>query len=60
LPRTAPTASFTVEDVPADVGRLKSLGVTFIQEPLQMGPVRTAVLDDTCGNLIRIAAVAGR
>jgi hypothetical protein len=52
--------SFAVEDVPADVGRLKSLGVTFIQEPLQMGPVRTAVLDDTCGNLVRIAAVAGR
>jgi hypothetical protein len=27
------------------------------QEPAQMGPVTTAVLDDTCGNLIQIAAM---
>jgi hypothetical protein len=27
-----------------------------IQEPLSMGPVTTAVLDDTCGNLIQIAS----
>ena len=29
----------------------------FTQEPTQMGPVTTAVLDDTCGNLIQIAAM---
>ena len=32
--------------------------VTFTQETLQMGPVTTAVLDDTCGNLIQIASHA--
>jgi catechol 2,3-dioxygenase-like lactoylglutathione lyase family enzyme len=51
-----PFASFAVEDVPKEVERLKALGVTFTQEPLQMGPVTTAVLDDTCGNLIQIAS----
>ena len=33
------------------------LGVEFTQEPLTMGPVTTAVFDDTCGNLIQIAAI---
>jgi hypothetical protein len=33
--------------------------VVFTQEPLAMGPVTTAVFDDTCGNLIQIAAHAG-
>ena len=34
-------------------------GVRFTQEPAEMGPgVTTAVLDDTCGNLIQIAAIA--
>jgi hypothetical protein len=32
--------------------------VRFTQEPVSMGPVTTAVLDDTCGNLIQIAARA--
>ena len=38
--------------------RLVALGVRFTQEPLEMGPVVTAVLDDTCGNLIQIASMA--
>ncbi|MEU2051498.1 VOC family protein, partial [Streptomyces albidoflavus] len=50
-----PAASFAVDDVTAEFGRLSELGVTFVQEPLTMGPVTTAVLDDTCGNLIQIA-----
>ena len=32
------------------------VGVRFTQEPLDMGPVTTAVFDDTCGNLIQIAS----
>jgi hypothetical protein len=28
--------------------------VRFTQEPADMGPVTTAVLDDTCGNLIQL------
>ncbi|MFG2985962.1 VOC family protein [Streptomyces sp. NPDC048258] len=50
-----PAASFAVDDVPAEFDRLRELGVHFTQEPLTMGPVTTAVLDDTCGNLIQIA-----
>lgn len=51
-----PAASFGVDDVDAEFERLQGLGVRFTQEPLQMGPVMTAVLDDTCGNLIQIAS----
>jgi len=50
-----PYTSFAVDDVRAEFDRLKGLGVTFTQEPAQMGPVTTAVLDDTCGNLIQLA-----
>ncbi|MEU6735748.1 VOC family protein [Streptomyces physcomitrii] len=49
-----PAASFAVDDVPAEFGRLRGLGVRFTQEPLEMGQVTTAVLDDTCGNLIQL------
>jgi DNA-binding transcriptional ArsR family regulator len=54
-----PFASFAVDDVPKEVERLKALGVTFTQETLRMGPATTAVLDDTCGNLIQIASYEG-
>ena len=39
--------------------RLRARGVRFTQEPAALGPVTTAVFDDTCGNLIQIAAPAG-
>lgn len=39
----------------AEYERLRAAGVRFTQPPVQMGPVVTAVLDDTCGNLIQIA-----
>ncbi|HEY9367381.1 VOC family protein [Streptomyces sp.] len=50
-----PLAQFAVDDVHAEYARLRGLGVHFTQEPLEMGPVTTAVFDDTCGNLIQIA-----
>jgi catechol 2,3-dioxygenase-like lactoylglutathione lyase family enzyme len=50
-----PFTSFAVDDVHAEYERLTKLGVVFTQAPLDMGPVTTAVLDDTCGNLIQIA-----
>ncbi|KOT62981.1 MULTISPECIES: VOC family protein [Streptomyces] len=49
-----PAASFAVDDVRAEYERLRKLGTEFTQEPLEMGGVTTAVLDDTCGNLIQI------
>jgi catechol 2,3-dioxygenase-like lactoylglutathione lyase family enzyme len=51
-----PFTSFAVDDVHAEFDRLRGHGVRFTQEPLTMGPVTTAVFDDTCGNLIQIAA----
>jgi catechol 2,3-dioxygenase-like lactoylglutathione lyase family enzyme len=50
-----PAASFAVEDVQATYDRLVAAGVRFVQAPTPMGPVTTAVFDDTCGNLIQIA-----
>ena len=50
-----PATSFGVDDVDAEVRRLKDHGVRFTQDALAMGPVTTAVFDDTCGNLIQIA-----
>jgi catechol 2,3-dioxygenase-like lactoylglutathione lyase family enzyme len=50
-----PFTSFAVADVQAEFERLTTLGVKFTQPPTEMGPVTTAVFDDTCGNLIQIA-----
>jgi catechol 2,3-dioxygenase-like lactoylglutathione lyase family enzyme len=49
-----PFTAFYVDDVRTEFERLRGLGVRFTQEPTEMGPVTTAVLDDTCGNLIQI------
>jgi catechol 2,3-dioxygenase-like lactoylglutathione lyase family enzyme len=53
-----PFASFAVDDVEAEYERLRAMNVRFTQAPLSMGPVTTAVFDDSCGNLIQIAAKA--
>ena len=50
----SPFTAFAVDDVRAEFERMRGLGVRFTQEPTEMGPVTTAVLDDTCGNLIQI------
>ena len=54
-----PFTSFAVEDVSREYERLAGLGVRFTQPPTDLGPVTTAVFDDTCGNLIQIAAENG-
>jgi catechol 2,3-dioxygenase-like lactoylglutathione lyase family enzyme len=51
-----PFTSFSVDDVAAEYERLTAAGVRFTQPPTQMGPVTTAVFDDTCGNLIQLAS----
>lgn len=51
-----PFTTFAVADVDAEHERLVAKGVTFTQPPTDMGTVRTAVFDDTCGNLIQIHA----
>ena len=50
-----PCASFAVDDIHAEYERLRAAGVVFTQPPVAMGPVTTAVLEDTCGNLIQLA-----
>ncbi len=49
-----PYTSFMVDDMAAEVARLKTKGVSFTVEPMDAGTVRMAVFDDTCGNLIQI------
>lgn len=50
-----PFTMFGVDDIQQEYDRLSAAGVKFTQPPVLMGPVTTAVLDDTCGNLIQIA-----
>ncbi len=49
-----PLTSFAVLDIQKEYERMKKLGVKFTQKPTKMGPVTTALFDDTCGNLIQI------
>ena len=49
-----PATSFQVDDIDSEYDRLRALGVSFSREPVDAGPVRMAVLDDTCGNLIQL------
>jgi len=53
-----PAAAFKVDDLDAEFRRLRALGVRFTVEPVAAGPVRVAVLDDTCGNLIQLVETA--
>jgi catechol 2,3-dioxygenase-like lactoylglutathione lyase family enzyme len=52
-----PFNSFDVKDVNAEYQRLVAAGVRFTQPPVEMGPVISAVFDDTCGNLMQIAQI---
>ncbi|TAI62833.1 VOC family protein [Bradyrhizobium sp. Leo170] len=56
-----PAASFKVDDLEKEFERLRDLGVEFTVQPMDAGPVRMAVFDDTCGNLIQLVEmVEGR
>ncbi len=47
-------AAFAVTDIQTEYERLKQRGVHFKMEPTDMGSVKVALFDDTCGNLIQI------
>lgn len=51
-----PVVQFAVTDVRAEFERLTARGVTFTQEPTDIGTAIFAILDDTCGNLVQIIA----
>ena len=55
-----PATSFQVDDVDAEFERLNDIGVKFTQQPTDAGPVRMAVFDDTCGNLIQLVQMTGK
>ncbi|MBG6157345.1 MAG: VOC family protein [Roseibium album] len=49
--------SFQVQDLDAEWKKLSGLGVKFVTEPMDVGPVHMAVFDDTCGNLIQLVQI---
>ena len=49
-----PAHSFQVENIDDERKKLGELGVEFTVEPMDAGPVRMAVFNDTCGNLIQL------
>lgn len=51
-----PFTNFAVDDCVAEVERLRDLGVTIVREATPAGPVTTAILDDSCGNLIQLVS----
>ena len=49
-----PYTQFNVDDVQQEYERLLNLGVEFSIKPTEMGIVKLAVFNDTCGNNIQI------
>jgi len=49
-----PYTQFNVDSVQREYERLVGLGVEFRVKPTEMGTVKIAVLNDTCGNNIQI------
>ena len=49
-----PYTQFNVDDVQKEYERLTKLGVEFSVKPTEMGTVKIAVFNDTCGNNIQI------
>ncbi|MCD2423086.1 VOC family protein [Niabella pedocola] len=49
-----PYTQFDVDDVDETYRQLTALGVAFSVTPTEMGTVKIAVLDDTCGNHIQL------
>ena len=49
-----PYTQFNVDNVQDDYDRLTKLGVEFSVKPTEMGTVKVAVFNDTCGNNIQL------
>ncbi len=49
-----PWTQFEVDNVQEEYDRLVALGVEFSVKPTEMGTVKIAVFNDTCGNFIQI------
>ena len=49
-----PYTQFNVDNVQQEYERLANLGVEFSVKPTEMGTVKIAVFDDTCGNNMQL------
>lgn len=49
-----PYTQFNVTDVQSEYAQLMDLGVEFSVPPMEMGTVKIAVFNDTCGNHIQL------
>ena len=49
-----PWTQFDVDDVQSEYDRLTKLDVEFSIKPTEMGTVKIAVFDDTCGNNVQL------
>ncbi|MFZ0596206.1 MAG: VOC family protein, partial [Flavobacterium sp.] len=49
-----PYTQFNVDNLQDEYQRLVNLGVEFSMQPTEMGNVKIAILDDTCGNKIQL------
>lgn len=54
-----PVTSFESADIEAEVERLKAAGVAFRGDIQDMGTVKVAIFEDTCGNLICLTQRVG-
>ena len=54
-----PATAFVTKDIQREYARLKERGVVFRSEPQNMGPISSALFEDTCGNWINLVQPAG-
>ena len=52
-----PYTQFNVDNLQEEYDRLVDLGVAFTMKPTEMGNVKIAILDDTCGNKIQLIKI---
>ena len=55
--QSRPAAMFYVDDVQREYDRMKTAGAVFTMPPTKVTGSTIAMLNDTCGNLIQIAAL---
>jgi predicted enzyme related to lactoylglutathione lyase len=53
-----PATAFMTKDIVAEFQKLKARGVKFRGEPTNAGPIKVALFEDTCGNLINLVQPA--
>lgn len=54
-----PYTQLNVDNLQEEYDRLINIGVDFSMKPTEMGNVKIAILDDTCGNKIQLIEMLG-